>query len=302
VSLTYRDPLGLFTRSRRFPDIFEIEVVPAAVPLRAFRFLPGGLGFREQARTVPRPGASAEFYAIRPYAYGDSPRWIHWLSTARVGRLMTRQYQTVVDRRALIVLDCSGGPYFRRGAESFETAVSAAASIARFAVENDYEVGLLTIARDGRVFEPAAGGDHLRHILSFLALVEQEGGRAPLLLTHPAVAGVRSVVFVSPEPGREVLQGLVRARDEGRSVLAALCAGKPGGRRARRVTDAAAWLAERGIFAATCLGRERLRHDLENPLGLAGAPRLDLAVDTRAFSAPSLIPPVAAREFSRWQA
>jgi uncharacterized protein (DUF58 family) len=36
--------------------------------------------------------AQTEFYGLREFRAGDSPRWIHWRTSARVGELMVREY------------------------------------------------------------------------------------------------------------------------------------------------------------------------------------------------------------------
>jgi hypothetical protein len=47
-----------------------------------------------QTRTRSRRSvAPADFYGIRNYRPGDSPRWIHWRTTARVGIPMVREFE-----------------------------------------------------------------------------------------------------------------------------------------------------------------------------------------------------------------
>jgi hypothetical protein len=40
-----------------------------------------------------RSSSPADFYGIRSYRSGDSPRWIHWRTTARVGYPMVREFE-----------------------------------------------------------------------------------------------------------------------------------------------------------------------------------------------------------------
>ncbi len=48
-----------------------------------------------QTRGVPcqTPTAQAEFHGLRPYRPGDSPRNVHWRTSARHGELMVREYE-----------------------------------------------------------------------------------------------------------------------------------------------------------------------------------------------------------------
>ena len=55
-----------------------------------------------------RQGRSeGDYYAMRKWRSGDSTRWIHWRTTARLGELMVRQYEQQRDRAVGIVLDLS---------------------------------------------------------------------------------------------------------------------------------------------------------------------------------------------------
>jgi uncharacterized protein (DUF58 family) len=55
-----------------------------------------------------RQGRSeGDYYAMRQWRSGDSTRWIHWRTTARLGKLMVRQYEQQRDRAVGIVLDLS---------------------------------------------------------------------------------------------------------------------------------------------------------------------------------------------------
>lgn len=61
--------------------------------------------------TLPRrplcrhPVAQAEFYGLREFRTGDSPRWIHWRTTARVGELMVREFEEPPLDNLVLILD-----------------------------------------------------------------------------------------------------------------------------------------------------------------------------------------------------
>lgn len=68
-----------------------------------------------------------DFDSLREYVPGDDVRLVHWASTARTGTPMVRTHQQPWQRRTTVVLDARRTP---GGADWFERAVSAAASVA----------------------------------------------------------------------------------------------------------------------------------------------------------------------------
>lgn len=57
---------------------------------------------RQRARRTVAP---ADFYGIRNYRAGDSARWIHWRSTARVGYPMVREFEEPPQDQITIILE-----------------------------------------------------------------------------------------------------------------------------------------------------------------------------------------------------
>ncbi len=72
------------------------------------------------------PAGDIAFHAVRPYQYGDDPRHVHWMSSARAGQVMVRHY--VDTRRPHVTVVVDGDPAHWAGAE-FETGVEVAASV-----------------------------------------------------------------------------------------------------------------------------------------------------------------------------
>lgn len=61
------------------------------------------------ATTARRSGVSeGEFYGIRGWQHGDSRRWIHWRTTARLNELAVRQFQQQRRHEICLVVDASG--------------------------------------------------------------------------------------------------------------------------------------------------------------------------------------------------
>jgi uncharacterized protein (DUF58 family) len=51
-----------------------------------------------------------DFFGLRAYRHGDSPRWIHWRSSARRDELVVKQFQREDSRELVVLLDLFRGP------------------------------------------------------------------------------------------------------------------------------------------------------------------------------------------------
>jgi uncharacterized protein (DUF58 family) len=52
-----------------------------------------------------RQATEAEFHGLRTFRHGDSPRWIHWRTTARRGELMVREFEDAPGEHLILVVD-----------------------------------------------------------------------------------------------------------------------------------------------------------------------------------------------------
>src|SRR5262249_61272803 len=60
---------------------------------------------RSRRRPVRHPTAQSEIHGVRPFRSGDSPRWIHWRTTARRGELMVREVEETPTDNLIVVVD-----------------------------------------------------------------------------------------------------------------------------------------------------------------------------------------------------
>lgn len=121
------DPLGLVNAGTRVPLPQELVVLPRVHPMPRIQ-LPGTRRHhRGGDRVAPQVGESQEFLQLRDYRAGDSPRRIHWPSSARAGRLVVRETGEEFFARHALVLDTFADASRE---EAFEAAVSVAASVA----------------------------------------------------------------------------------------------------------------------------------------------------------------------------
>ncbi len=141
--LAWRDPAGLVERAVQWdPADLVVERYPAelvhigAVRLERTIAVPGETRSR-------RIGPSGEFFGIRDAAPTDPPRRINWKASARMGRLMTNDFQLERTGDILLLLDTrpsSLGP--RVDAELLSLSVAAAHGIAESFLREKARVGL----------------------------------------------------------------------------------------------------------------------------------------------------------------
>lgn len=125
-------PLGLVRRSLWFDADDELLVLPEIGQLtRAWhRQQPRSTEGSRQA--IHRQGVmQGEFHGLRDWRQGDSRRWIHWRTSARMGSLFVRQFEQQEEQDVVLLLDlwmpASASDKQRR---HVERAVSFAATVA----------------------------------------------------------------------------------------------------------------------------------------------------------------------------
>jgi uncharacterized protein (DUF58 family) len=103
-------PLGLVERSINGDAGRAVLVNPACGSLnraRFRRFLNRALPAASESRQPPRhhPSAQGEFHGLREYRPGDSPRGIHWRTSARRGILMVREFEDPPPNDLIVVFE-----------------------------------------------------------------------------------------------------------------------------------------------------------------------------------------------------
>jgi uncharacterized protein (DUF58 family) len=103
-------PFGLARRGTRLAEGEELVVLPRLGRLhrgKLRQFLSRGATAAEPIRRATRrwTESQAEFHGLRAFRAGDSPRWIHWRTTARRGELMVREFEDAPGEHFILVLD-----------------------------------------------------------------------------------------------------------------------------------------------------------------------------------------------------
>lgn len=216
------DPFGLFRRERKLDIGGTVIVYPAITPLVSFARLPGELpGGNLQTEHTPFTTPNAA--GVREYQPGDSLNRIHWLSSARQGRLMTKEFDLDPLSDVWLVLDLDDQVQAGSGQDSTEEwAVSIAATLASYFAGQQRQIGLVT---QGSALAADRGDRQLHKLLDLLAVVHSDSSM-PLeqLILSEETRFVRgaTVVVVSPsvDEGWLSTSSLLMAR--GVTVLAVL--------------------------------------------------------------------------------
>jgi uncharacterized protein (DUF58 family) len=189
------DIFGLFPVKISLPAKDTLLVYPMMVDVRNFPnppgLLPGGEALRRRTHQIT-PNAAG----IREYEPGDPLNRIHWLSTARRGRMMVKEFELDPLADVWIFMDAEKAiqqanpqaepdyyakDFWQRHAKialppsTEEYGISIAASLARDYLRRGRAVGLVGAGQQLILIAPDRGGRQLGKILEALALLRAEG-------------------------------------------------------------------------------------------------------------------------------
>ena len=188
------DSLGLVRRVQTWSDATELFIHPRTVAMNASTV--GFIRDIEGATTQDLSSADVSFHGLREYVPGDDRRAIHWRSTARIGKLMVRQFEETRRSHLLIVLDLDTDAW--ASDDEFEIGVSAAASMARAALVDAKEVSVHTQAGHLKTPTPMHAMDSLSGVERVLgaerisALTQRAGTEASQASTAVVISGSRT--------------------------------------------------------------------------------------------------------------
>ncbi|MDG3002665.1 DUF58 domain-containing protein [Paludisphaera mucosa] len=191
LDLGTRAPFGIVERRVTIPLPEPLFVYPRIGRLtRRWFQLQRQTSENRLGRRHDRSAQQEEYHGLRDYRSGDSPRWIHWRTSARRGELMVKEFEQQNEQDLAILID----PWLPRTKvppqqrEAMEQAISFAATVC-----------LETCRRQGRrlvlgwtgatpgVIQGPASVKLLHELLEQLAVLRpvNEGGLAELLDALP---------------------------------------------------------------------------------------------------------------------
>lgn len=230
TQLSSGDIFGFSIRRETVSATQTLIVYPKTVPLTVLGLPnrhPFG-DFKTPRRLIDDP---LRLVGARPYLPGDSFRHIHWKATAHRRDLQTKVFEPSAGRPLVIFLDTRTAEYVGEGIDRdlLELAVTTAASVAHWAWEKAYSVGLYvnSVIRSSRERIRIRPGNHpgqLIHILEALACLEEEGP-----WTLPTILGLEAaalpygttIVAITPLVNNRLLKALLelQRREHGLTLV-----------------------------------------------------------------------------------
>jgi uncharacterized protein (DUF58 family) len=169
------DPFGMFPQSRYAGTVQHVIVYPPVTRLHEFHLWGGELaGGRALARWTQQITPSAS--GIRDYLPGDSFNRVHWPSTARLNRLMVKEFEPDPTSDVWLVLDLERRVQVGSDDDGTEEyGVKIAASLAMHFLDQERAVGFIAAAQRYEVIPPDRGQRQALRLLEELALLRAEG-------------------------------------------------------------------------------------------------------------------------------
>ena len=195
TTLESGDPFGIFPVERVYEASESLLVYPLLIDIHGFPSPAGVLSGGEALRRRT-PQVTPNAAGVREYEPGDPLNRIHWMSTARRNRLITKEFELDPQSDVWIFLDAlrigqASLPFswpdklkedlwkhkfeFTLPPSTEEYGVSIAASIARYFLTLDRSLGFVCAGQSLTLIPPDRGGRQLAKILEALALVRTVG-------------------------------------------------------------------------------------------------------------------------------
>jgi len=208
LRVSTRFPLGLVRAQMTLPQRDELIVSPRLGRLlAAWSSLLEAEQLGDQRRHPQRGISEGDYYGLRPWQSGDSLRWIHWRTTAKLARPIVRQYERRRSRDVALVLD----PWLpARPTEREEGLVELAVSLAATAITDIARRGhsrltLAIVGREPQCYGGPASDLFCEELLAHLADLDGASVGAVSevlwLAVEKAPAGSRLIVISTRQAG-----------------------------------------------------------------------------------------------------
>ena len=177
IEISTTDLLGIYRATTRHGEIDKIMVYPKIHDLRNFHIGTSQItneGTSRKKSNILSPHASS----VREYAYGDSLSRVHWKTTARTNRLMSKEFDVGSSNEVVILNDLDKSVQCGRLEDSTdELAISVTASLTKSYTDSHTPVGFLSHGNDRYYITPGIGSSHFDRTMQTLAVAKPGNGK-----------------------------------------------------------------------------------------------------------------------------
>jgi uncharacterized protein (DUF58 family) len=233
------DIFGLFSQEGWQRKLDWLIVYPKVVPIAQLG-LPSKEPFGETKARQRIFEDPLRTIGVRDHQPEDGFKHIHWKATARQQKLQAKVYEPTTSFNLIIFLNVATFPKHWQGTDPIllERAISVAASIANYGVEQRYTVGVIangSVPHSDQPIKvlPSRDPKQLSRILEALAAVTgfATSSIEDLLLEEsPKLPWGATLVVVTGVVSEELVVTLLRLRDVGRRLVLVSLAQQPPGR------------------------------------------------------------------------
>lgn len=223
VRATATDLFGLFQRQRVFPAPASVLIFPTMTQLRQIHIRP--LQTRGFAGPIlaRRGGSGVDFFGVREYQMGDSPRRINWrISSRHEQEFYSNEFEQEAITDVGLILDSRKQTNMvEHDVTLFEYSVLATASIADAVLQDGHRVSLLVYGFGMERVYPGYGKVQKKRIMQALAQAEPGDNYAleSLVYLPTRLFAARSQIILISPLNSDDLHPLFRLRAQGYEVL-----------------------------------------------------------------------------------
>lgn len=195
------DPFGIFRATKELPDQATFLVYPPITEVPGLA-LPTGRQSGESRSSRRALHLTTDAASVREFVPGDALHIIHWPTTARRGRLQTKEFDMEPGGSTWILLDLDQAAQAGEEEESTEEyGVKLAAALVYRLIREQKSIGLITYGEERRLLRANRGSQHMWRIMEILAVVRAQGTASVgdvLSEVAPQIRGSMSLLVITP--------------------------------------------------------------------------------------------------------
>jgi uncharacterized protein (DUF58 family) len=225
TSIRFTDNLGLRELRTQLGNVDTVTVLPRIADVGTLDLRARHLGPWPGLILSRRMGSGTEFFELSAYTPGDDLRRVNWKASAKLGQLVTNEFEGEQVTDVLVALDCSQGVASKLfDFDAMEFQVSLAASLCSQLILQGNRVGLSVYGAVRTWVNLSFGKRQLLRILDNLAIVKPGPATVPMEYAVESVittlVPARSVVIlISPLFGKDIAELIENITVRGYSVI-----------------------------------------------------------------------------------